>query len=206
MRDFAAMDVLDIWYARLDDSDFLAMLPESQKAVLRKRIAKATAASSSELVFPKLVEKAGAQPHIRDAPPTIFHAEASRAAGDMDLARETLAKYRETLADDRRVLFDRYRLVDAAIKVVGIGSVGTLCMVALMMSIADHPFFLQIKQANASVLEAYAGKSVYAQHGERVVQGQRLMQPASDLLLGWVIGPKAGTSTSASCATLSSRR
>src|SRR5271169_6721709 len=97
MRDFAAMDVLDIWYARLDDSDFLAMLPESQKAVLRKRIAKATAASSSELVFPKLVEKAGTQPHIRDTLPTIFHAEASHAAGDMDLARATLAKYRETL-------------------------------------------------------------------------------------------------------------
>jgi hypothetical protein len=151
---------------------------------------KATAASSSELVFPKLVEQAGGQPHIRDTPPTIFHVEASRAAGDMDLLRETLAKYRETLADDRRVLFDRYRLVDAAIKVVGIGSVGTLCMVALMMSIADHPFFLQVKQANASVLEAYAGKSVYAQHGERVVQGQRLMPPASDLFLGWVIGPE----------------
>jgi hypothetical protein len=188
MRDFAAMDVLDIWYARLDDSDFLAMLPKDRKAVARKRIAKATAASSSELVFPKLVEQAGGQPHIRDTPPTIFHAEASRAAGDMEMCRETLAKYRETLGDDRRVLFDRYRQVDAAIKVVGIGSVGTLCMVALMMSIADHPFFLQIKQANVSVLEAFAGKSVYAQHGERVVQGQRLMQPASDLFLGWVTG------------------
>jgi uncharacterized protein (DUF2252 family) len=190
MRDFAAMDVLDIWYARLDDSDFLAMLPEDRKAVLRKRIAKATAASSSELVFPKLVHQAGEQPHIRDTPPTIFHAEASRAAGDLGMVRETLAKYRETLADDRRVLLDRYRLVDAAVKVVGIGSVGTLCMVVLMMSVADHPFFLQVKQANASVLEAYAGKSAYAQHGERVVQGQRLMQPASDLFLGWVIGPE----------------
>jgi uncharacterized protein (DUF2252 family) len=98
-------------------------------------------------------QQAGGQPHIRDTPPTIFHAEASRAAGDMEMCRETLAKYRETLGDDRRVLFDRYRLVDAAIKVVGIGSVGTLCAVALMMSIADHPFFLQIKQANASVLQ-----------------------------------------------------
>ena len=190
MRDFAAMDVLDIWYARLDDSDFLAMLPEDRKAVLRKRIAKATAASSSELVFPKLVEQAGGQHHIRDTPPTIFHAEASRAVHYMDLMRETLGRYRETLPEDRRVLFDRYRLMDAAIKVVGIGSVGTLCMVALMMSIADHPFFLQVKQANASVLEAYAGKSAFAQHGERVVQGQRLMQPASDLFLGWVIGPE----------------
>jgi uncharacterized protein (DUF2252 family) len=190
VRDFAAMNVLDVWYARLDDSDILAMLPKSRKAALRKRIAKATAASSSELVFPKLVETAGGQARIHDTPPTIFHAEPSRAAGDMEMVRETLAKYRETLAEDRRVLFDRYRLVDAAIKVVGIGSVGTLCMVALMMSITDHPFFLQMKQANASVLEAYAGKSVYAQHGERVVQGQRLMQPASDQFLGWVISPE----------------
>jgi uncharacterized protein (DUF2252 family) len=190
MRDFAAMDVLDIWYARLDDSDFLAMLPEERKAVLRKRIAKATAASSSELVFPKLAEAIGGQFHIRDTPPTLFHAEASRAAHYMDLMRETLGRYRETLPEDRRVLFDRYRLMDVAIKVVGIGSVGALCMVALMMSIADHPFFLQVKQANASVLEAYAGKSAFAQHGERVVQGQRLMQPASDLFLGWVIGPE----------------
>jgi Uncharacterized protein conserved in bacteria (DUF2252) len=109
----------------------------------------------------------------------------------MDMLREALTKYRETLAEDRRVLLDRYRLVDAAIKVVGIGSVGTLRMVALMMSDADSPLFLQVKQANASVLEAYAGKSVYAQHGERVVQGQRLMQPASDSFLGWVIGPES---------------
>src|SRR5271166_3342503 len=190
MRDFAGMDVLDVWYARLDDSDFLAMLPQDRKAVVKKRIAKATAASSSELVFPKLVEQTGAQARIHDTPPTLFHAEASRAAGDMDMLREALAKYRETLADDRRVLLDRYRLVDAAIKVVGIGSVGTLCMVALMMSVADSPLFLQVKQANASVLEAYAGKSVYPHHGQRVVEGQRLMQPASDLFLGWVIGPE----------------
>jgi len=85
-------------------------------------------------------------------------------------------------------LLDHYRLVDAAIKVVGIGSVGTLCMVALMISTTGHPLFLQVKQANASVLEAYAGKSAYAHHGERVVHGQRLMQPASDLFLGWVTG------------------
>src|SRR5262249_14297797 len=102
----------------------------------------------------------------------------------------SLGKYRETLAEDRRALFDRYRLVDAAVKVVGIGSVGTLCMVALMMSVADTPVCLQFKEANASVLEAYAGKSVYAQHGERVVQGQKLMQPSSDLFLGWGIGPE----------------
>jgi len=190
MREFTTMDVLDVWYARLDESEVLAMLPQNQRAVLRKRIAKATAASSSELVYPKLVEGTGAQARIHDAPPTIFHAEASRAAGNLDMIRESFGGYRETLAEDRRVLLDRYRLVDAAVKVVGIGSVGTLCMVALMMSVADNPLFLQFKQANASVLEAYAGKSVYPNHGQRVVMGQRLMQPASDLFLGWVIGPE----------------
>jgi uncharacterized protein (DUF2252 family) len=190
MRDFAAMDVMDVWYARLDDSDFLALLPQDRKAALKKRIAKATAASSSELVYPKLVEGAGAHARIHDTPPTIFHAEASRAAGDLEMIRECFTPYRETLAEDRRVLLDRYRLVDAAVKVVGIGSVGTLCMVALMMSVADNPLFLQFKQANASVLEAYAGESAYSHHGQRVVMGQRLMQPASDLFLGWVIGPE----------------
>jgi uncharacterized protein (DUF2252 family) len=78
--------------------------------------------------------------------------------------------------------------VDAAVMVVGIGSVGTLCMVALMISVAEHPLFLQFKQANASVLESYAGKSAYNHHGERVVNGQRLMQPASDMFLGWTTG------------------
>jgi hypothetical protein len=87
MRDFSTMDVLDIWYARLDDSDVLAMLPEDRKGVLRKRIAKATAAGSSELVFPKLAEQAGGQSRIHDTPPTIFHEEASRAAGDIDMTR-----------------------------------------------------------------------------------------------------------------------
>jgi uncharacterized protein (DUF2252 family) len=190
MRDFAAMDVLDVWYARLDDSDFLAMLPQDRKVGLKKRIAKATAASSAELVFPKLVEQTGAQIRIHDTPPTIFHIEAARGAGNMDMIREALAKYRDTLLEDRRVLLDRYRLVDAAVKVVGIGSVGTLCMIALMMSVAGSPLFLQVKQANASVLEAYAGKSAYPHHGQRVVMGQRLMQPASDLFLGWVTGPE----------------
>src|SRR5215469_16812847 len=143
MRDFAEMDVLDVWYARLDDTTLLAMLPQDRKAMVSKRIAKATARGSSELVFPKLVEGSGAQARIHDTPPTIFHAEASRAAGDLEMIRESFAKYRETLDEDRRVLLDRYRLVDAAIKVVGIGSVGTLCMVALMVSVPDNPLLLR---------------------------------------------------------------
>ena len=139
-------------------------------------------------MFPKLVKQAGSEPRIRDMPPILFHAEPSRASGDMQIIRDSLPKYRETLSDDRRFLLDRYHLVDAAIKVVGIGSVGTLCMVVLMMSITGNPLFLQVKQANTSVLEAYAGSSVYPHHGRRVVEGQRLLQPATDLFLGWVTG------------------
>jgi uncharacterized protein (DUF2252 family) len=190
MRKFSNQDELETWYAHLDEPAFLAMMPKSQRAFTRKRIAKATARGSHELVFPKLVEQSGGQLRIQDTPPTIFHQRGSQSGDYMDMVASVLTKYRETLAEDRRVLFDRYRLVDVAIKVVGIGSVGTFCMVAMMMSIAGHPFFLQVKEANASVLEAYAGGSAYPHHGQRVVQGQRLMQPASDLFLGWATGPK----------------
>jgi uncharacterized protein (DUF2252 family) len=190
MHDFAAMDVMDVWYSRIDETAFLAELPAGQRAIAAKRIAKATAHSSSELVYPKLVEEVEGLTRIHDTPPTIFHAEESRHPGYIDTVNEVLARYKETLTEDRRVLFDRFELVDLAIKVVGIGSVGTMCMVALLMSVAGRPFFLQVKQANASVLEAHAGASAYDHHGQRVVMGQRLMQPASDMFLGWVTGPK----------------
>ena len=98
------------------------------------------------------------------------------------------AQYRDTLAEDRRVLLDRFDLKDMAIKVVGVGSVGTFCAILLLMANEDDPLFLQVKEARASVLEAYAGKSVYSNHGERVVRGTRLMQSASDLFLGWTKG------------------
>ena len=97
-----------------------------------------------------------------------------------------IAAYRTSLADDRRVLLDRYQIVDAAMKVVGIGSVGTRCAIALMMSVANEPLFLQFKEASKSVLERYAGKNPYPHHGQRVVMGQRLMQPATDVFLGWI--------------------
>jgi uncharacterized protein (DUF2252 family) len=103
-----------------------------------------------------------------------------------------LKMYRSTLADHYQVLLDRFRLCDLAIKVVGVGSVGTMCMVALFMAADDDPLLLQVKQANASVLEPYAGKSVYPNQGQRVVVGQRLMQAASDMMLGWTVGKVEG--------------
>ena len=96
--------------------------------------------------------------------------------------------YRESLPEHVRVLFDRFHYCDMAVKVVGVGSVGTMCTVALLMAADADPLFLQIKQANASVLEPYAGKSLHSNHGQRVVAGQRLMQSASDMFLGWSQG------------------
>jgi hypothetical protein len=100
---------------------------------------------------------------------------------------EVIADYRETLSEDRRVLLDSYRFADAALKVVGVGSVGTRAWIVLLLGRDEgDPLFLQIKEAQPSVLEPYARPTAYAQQGERVVQGQRLMQATSDILLGWV--------------------
>jgi len=115
----------------------------------------------------------------------VFHVS---ERGFEKVVREALAAYRTSMPDERRVLFDRYRLEDMAIKAVGIGSVGTRCFVGLFFSAENHPLLLQFKEACPSVLEPYAGKSVYENHGQRVVTGQRLMQSASDIFLGWTHG------------------
>lgn len=110
----------------------------------------------------------------------------------MELAHQALADYRSTLSYERRVLLDRYRLVDFAMKVVGIGSVGTRCLIGLMISEENYPLILQFKESCRSVLEPYAGKSRYTNQGQRVVMGQRLMQSSSDIFLGWTQG-RGGT-------------
>jgi hypothetical protein len=161
-------------------------VPKALKKNVRNRIEKAAAGSGSELHFPKLAGTVGGQVRITDQPPLIFHPEATRAPEARATLDHIFRAYRETLADDRRMLLDRYRLIDVAIKVVGVGSVGRRCWIALMMSEANNPLFLQFKEAVSFVLEPHAGKSAYEHHGQRVVMGQRLMQPASDIFLGWV--------------------
>ncbi len=117
-----------------------------------------------------------------DQPPILFHLAEKDAE---ERFREALEAYRLSLPDIVRVLFDRYRLEDWAVKVVGIGSVGTRCLVGLFFSPEGHPLLLQFKEACRSVLAPYAGKSAYENQGQRVVVGQRLMQSASDIFLGW---------------------
>lgn len=189
MREHSKMDPLRVWYSTITAEDLIASLaPDVQKRA-RKRIEKASAGSGSELDFPKLAGAISGQFRIREQPPLIFHPEEARGPEFQSTLRQVFRDYRETLPDDRRMLLDRYHIVDAAIKVVGIGSVGRRCWIALLMSEANDPLFLQFKEAVESVLEPFAGKSTYRHHGQRVVMGQRLMQPASDIFLGWVTGP-----------------
>jgi hypothetical protein len=192
LRTYADMHPLDVWYGNVTDDDIIDMLPRSLRSTVRSSIAKVSAQPGSEMDCPKLAGMVGGKVGIRDTPPLVFHPEESRAPEFQQSLDQVFAFYRETLAEDRRVLLDKYRVIDAAIKVVGVGSVGRRCWIALMMSESDQPLFLQFKEAVASVLEPYAGASTYAHHGQRVVIGQRLMQPASDLFLGWVTADVSG--------------
>jgi uncharacterized protein (DUF2252 family) len=189
IHEFSNLDPLTVWYAKVAAADFIGLVSRSTGIRVARRIAKAAAGRASEIDYPKLAETVGGEIRIHDSPPLIFHPEVGRTPEFASGVEKILSEYRETLPHDRRVLLDRYTFVDAAIKVVGVGSVGTRCWIALLMSSTNEPLFLQLKQANASVLEPYAGRSEYSHHGQRVVVGQRLMQAASDIFLGWTTGP-----------------
>jgi uncharacterized protein (DUF2252 family) len=183
------MRAVDVWYARIDLDALLACFsdPES-RARLSKRVTKAEARTAADGDFPKMVEHGNGQFVIKDNPPLIVHDQFINLASGRDSILKAFAAYRESMSDDRRTLLDRYRPVDIALKVVGVGSVGTFCAVMLLMAEDDDPLFLQVKEAHASVLGPYLGTSPYANHGQRIVIGQRLMQSASDLFLGWTEG------------------
>jgi uncharacterized protein (DUF2252 family) len=186
MREFAKMGVLDVWYFSLDMEALLETLEdETAKERVKKRIAKARDRDVLDEDFPELVTFEGGAHRIRDNPPLIYHFQGDEEAVVEARVLEAFERYRVTLAGDRRLLLDRYEFKDIAMKVVGVGSVGTRCSIMLMMGGADDPLFLQVKEARASVLEPYAGASTYPNHGQRVVMGQRLMQSATDIFLGW---------------------
>ena len=189
MAEFSRMRALDVWYASLDMETAIPQIKhlETRKR-FRKRLAKARRQSVVEHDFPKLADTASESATIKDNPPLIYHWQELGKEELIASIRKAFALYRDTLPLERRVLLDRFEIKDMAIKVVGVGSVGTFCGILLLMAAEDDPLFLQIKEANASVLEAYAGKSIYPNHGERVVRGCLLMQSASDLFLGWTEG------------------
>ncbi len=193
MRAFAGMTNLDVWYARADldqlRTQFQSKLQARQRKAVDKGMAKARTRDSMQEVA-KLTHKVDGQLRIVADPPVLVPiADLMPGAGQADLKTELsalLAKYRRTLDSDRRSLLDQYELIDVARKVVGVGSVGTRCWVVLMLGRDDSdPLFLQVKEAEKSVLAAFAGASKYANQGQRVVAGQRLMQASSDIFLGW---------------------
>src|SRR5512139_253577 len=158
------------------------------KSFYAKKLAAATEQSAHEKEFAKLTFTAGDTPRIVDQPPLIFHRGGEQGKEDLEIARTTMKEYRKNLNLGVGMLLDRFAIVDVAHKVVGVGSVGTACGVILLMSGKGDPLFLQFKQARQSVLEPYCGDSPYAQAGQRVVVGQRALQAAGDMFLGWATG------------------
>jgi uncharacterized protein (DUF2252 family) len=183
MREYAHMRALEVWYSHMDAEVFIK---EARSVASRKRweqVERKARLQTAEHIFPKIANVINGRTRIVDHPPLVYHPRESDA--ELKYVIEKFRKYRETLDAERRVILDRYHIVDVARMVVGVGSVGTRCAVALLMAGEHDPMLLQIKEALPSVLEPYAGKSQYANHGERVVTGQRMLQSASDVFLGW---------------------
>ncbi|MGH2835215.1 MAG: DUF2252 domain-containing protein [Solirubrobacteraceae bacterium] len=196
MRGFAQMSNLEVWYAKLNAQDIMNIIRQQQitggkrLAKMEQRLGKARSKNSTRAVM-KLTESVEGKLRFVSEPPLIVPIEElfSGAEGDAlrDRMRELLDGYRDSLGDEYGVLFDGYSFEGMARKVVGVGSVGTRAWVLLMVGRDDgDPLVLQAKEAQASVLEPYAGASAYANSGQRVVQGQRLMQAAGDIFLGWL--------------------
>jgi uncharacterized protein (DUF2252 family) len=185
LREYSRLSPLEVWCNRLDMESLIATAPDERAKQQRSDLAEKARGRVIVNLFPRITTSVGGRPRILDQPPVLFHP----ALEDFEQrVREGLEDYRLTLSEERRVLFDRYRFEDAALKVVGIGSVGTRCLIGLFFSEENHPLMLQFKEARRSVLEPFTAASAYDNQGQRVVMGQRLMQSSSDIFLGWVRG------------------
>lgn len=192
MAEYAGMPVLQVWNDALDFQTIAEnMADKEMRRFYTKKLAGAAEKSAHEKEFAKLTYKAGDTPRIVDQPPLIYHFKDERDGEMLKNAEKTLGVYRQTLLPSRRLLLDRFEVVDYAVKVVGVGSVGTICGILLLMSGNGDPLFLQFKEARQSVLEPYCGASPFGHPGQRVVMGQRAMQAASDIFLGWATGTGA---------------
>ena len=209
MAEFAEMRTLEVWYARLSEEDLMSGIKEAARAVDRAGTEKAGKAAAktagkqarkahtrdSLQALSKLAEQVDGRYRIVSQPPVVIPLRdlAPRIGLSVDemerVIHEQFRAYRETLPDDRRYLLERFEVVDMAHKIVGVGSVGLRAFIVLLQGRdQDDPLFLQAKEATASVLEDHLPKSRYRHPGERVVQGQRMMQAASDIFLGWTKG------------------
>ena len=189
MAEFSEMRELEVWYSHVRAEEVLALSTSSRTTKKAKKNLKKARGRDNLHALSKLTRVVDGRRMIVDDPPLLVRVVEDELR---EQTYESLQKYRRTLQDDRRYLLDRYRFVDVARKVVGVGSVGTRDYVVLLEGRDDDdPLFLQVKEAEASVLENYLPQSTYKNQGQRVVAGQRLMQATSDIFLGWLRG-KAG--------------
>jgi uncharacterized protein (DUF2252 family) len=189
MAAYSEMRILELWHTSLKPEAMIAKLKDPKLFTrASKRLEKERKRSIAEEIFPALEKGAGKSTFIKDCLPSIFHWEGHTPGEIADVVSEAYDLYLQSLPPVNSFLLDRYELKDAAIKVVGVGSVGTACWVLLLMTNDGDTLFLQIKEARPSVLEPFAGKSIYPNHGQRVVNGYRLIQPFSDPFLGWTKG------------------
>jgi uncharacterized protein (DUF2252 family) len=183
IRDYARMPYLEAWYSHINVELFIEQAKTARDRKYWKTVEHSAMMQTAEYLLPKITEVKKGKRRIIDHPPLVYHPRDIARVDEH--VRALFHRYRLTLPEERRVILDRYHIVDIARKVVGVGSVGTRCDVALLMAGEDDALVLQLKEALPSVLEAHAGKSHYTNHGERVVTGQRMLQAASDVFLGW---------------------
>jgi uncharacterized protein (DUF2252 family) len=202
MADFAQMTTMEVWYAHLSADAIMSAIRkqakntrDSKAAKRAEKIVKKARTRDSLQALSKLGELVDGRYRIVSQPPIVIPERELAASYGLspeeveNAVREQFRAYRATLEDDRRLLLERFEFLDLARKVVGVGSVGTRAFIVLLQGRDEQdPLFLQVKEATASVLEAHLPKSRYKNHGERVVRGQRLMQAASDIFLGWTVG------------------
>ncbi|WP_233836107.1 DUF2252 domain-containing protein [Paraburkholderia sp. ZP32-5] len=201
MAQYAQRGALELWYDRItfDHMAETALTPERRRAV--RRAMERAASRTHESLLEKMASHDGDRWTINDAPPALFHvlgattlftpeeSEAFRKGNVDKMVEHMWADYRKTMSHDRRELLDHFTMQDIVFKVVGVGSVGTRCLVALLVDHMNKPLFLQLKEARPSVIARFHKSPAVKHEGERVVYGQRMLQAASDIFLGWATGP-----------------
>jgi uncharacterized protein (DUF2252 family) len=188
LKEFSSMELLDFWYMKFDIEQ---MEREAKQHWMKQILAKDIDKANNQTVdkeFYKITGNHKGKYEISDQLPLIQHP--ADIDGHMDIINAFMLQYKKTLLPDRRWLFEQYEVIDVVLKVVGVGSVGTRCYAVLLMNENKEPLLIQIKEARQSVLAPYTGEGKYRHNGERVVQGQRLIQSATDIFLGWGTGPE----------------
>ncbi len=193
MRSFALMNSMEVWYSRIDASEFQARWRHEARKTERRKLRRLTEKAHAKdrmRAFDRLTHFVDGEPRIISDPPLIVPAEELLTPGEaadlQEQMREFIDRYSRSLLNDRRFLLRQYRMVHLAHKVVGVGSVGTRTWIALLIGTdGNDPLFLQFKEAQESVLAPFVGRKRYANEGERVIRGQRIIQATGDIMLGW---------------------